>query len=141
MKHQLYKKRVIIAGLISSKESKTDLLKVFEEAGLGRKMPPQVHPNCRLYAYGDVAPKILSPKRNIQYNLRSKGSDSKEIPLMAVADGDIRSLTWFINNKKIGVSGYKQPLIWKAVAGSHLLRVVDDQGRFSEIEFNVKMID
>ncbi|MEM7647246.1 MAG: hypothetical protein AAF203_10070 [Pseudomonadota bacterium] len=108
---------------------------------MGRKTPPQRHPSCQMYAYGDVAPKILSPKNNIQYNLRSFGSDSKKIPLMAVADGDIQTFTWYINNKKVGVSDYREPLVWQAVAGSHLVRVVDDQGRHSEIHFDVKRID
>lgn len=119
----------------------TDLLKLFKQAGVGRKIPPPMHPQCRGEAYGDIGPKILSPKEEIVYNLRTMGSDSKEIPLVAIGDGNIKNLSWYINNEYIGKSDANNPLVWQAVAGRHNVRVLDDQGRSAEISFTVQWVD
>lgn len=79
--------------------------------------------------------------QNIQYIIRSLGTGSEQIPLLATADGDIRSLTWFMDNVRLGDSPVDQPFLWTAVAGNYLLRVVDDQGRSSKIHFEVKRIN
>jgi penicillin-binding protein 1C len=100
-----------------------------------------MHPQCRGEAYGDIGPKILSPKEEIVYNLRTMGSDSKEIPLVAIGDGNIKSLSWYINNEYIGKSDINNPLIWQAVAGHHNVRVLDDQGRSTEVSFTVQWVD
>lgn len=119
----------------------SDLLKLFKEAGIGRKLPPGLHPLCQGVAHGDIAPKILSPQPHTLYSLRSKGTGTKEIPLVAVADGNIQNLTWFVNNRKLGTSQVDKPYLWKAISGDHRLRVVDDQGRSSELFFQVKKVD
>ena len=119
----------------------TDLLKLFKQAGVGRRLPPPLHPTCLGNAYGDIDPKIISPKSEIMYHLRTSGSDSKKIPLLAIGDGNIKSLSWYIDNKFIGQSDTNDPLLWIAVAGHHNARVIDDQGRSSEIVFKVQWID
>ena len=119
----------------------SDLLKLFKQAGVARKQPPQLHSSCQSVAHGDIGPKIISPKKNIVYSLRSNGADSKEIPLLAIGDGNIRTLTWFVNSRKVGESSVDKSFVWKAVAGSHHLRVEDDQGRSSEINFKVSYVD
>lgn len=119
----------------------TDLLKLFEQAGVGRKVPPPLHPACRKEAYGDIGPKIIFPKKNIVYNLRSTGSDSETIPLIAVGDGNVTRFSWFVDNEPVGKSKSQDSLLWKAEQGIHTIRVLDEFGRSSAISIEVKWID
>lgn len=119
----------------------TDLLGLFKKAGVGRKMPPALHPICRGDTFGDIGPKIMSPKKAIVYNLRSIGSGSKQIPLLAVSDGNTENHSWYVDNEFLGKSRTDNPLIWKATAGHHNVRVIDDQGRSANVSFDVQWVD
>lgn len=119
----------------------SDIARLFKQAGVGRKPPPSLHPDCRGNHFGTLEPKILSPKKDIVYNLRTKGSGSRQIPLMAVSDGNIKSLSWYINNELVGTSSPQSPLLWKARAGEFDLRVVDEDGRASHSRFKVRWIN
>jgi penicillin-binding protein 1C len=119
----------------------TDLLKLFKQAGIGRRVPPGMHPQCRQEAYGDIGPRIVSPKKNIVYHLRTKGSDSKQIPLIAVGDGNVTKFSWYIDNQLLGRSGTPDPLLWKAEPGHHLVRVMDDFGRSDVSSVDIKWVD
>lgn len=88
-----------------------------------------------------LAPQILSPKEEIVYHLRSIGSDSKQIPLLAVSDGNIKVHSWYINNRFIGKSDTGESLLWRAVSGIHDVRVIDEEGRSADIKFQVRWID
>jgi penicillin-binding protein 1C len=119
----------------------TDLLKLFKQAGIGRKIPPSLHESCQNPAYGDIGPKILSPKAGIVYHLRTAGSDSKKIPLVAVSDGNVQAHKWYVNNNFVGEGRADNPLLWNAKSGNHTVRVVDDQGRASDVQVEVSWID
>jgi penicillin-binding protein 1C len=119
----------------------TDLLAVFKQAGLNRRVPPALHSDCRQDAYGDIGPKIISPKKNIVYNLRSKGSDSKQIPLIAVGDGNVTHFSWSIDYKPIGTTKAHYPLLWDAVPGHHLVSVYDTFGRTATTSIYIKWVD
>ncbi|MCJ8278295.1 MAG: penicillin-binding protein 1C, partial [Bdellovibrionales bacterium] len=119
----------------------TDLLKLFKQAGIGRKLPPTLHASCEGENHGEVGPQILSPKKEIVYHLRSRGSDSKQIPLLAIADGNVKKLSWYINNELVGVSDVSDPLVWKAKTGRHTAKAIDEQGRMAEVSFDVQWID
>lgn len=119
----------------------SDIAQLFRKAGVGRLPPPALHQDCRGDQYGAVGPKILSPKKDITYNLRTKGSDSTQIPLMAVGDGNVKSLAWYINNELVGDSLPDSPLLWQARAGDFDLKVIDDKGRTSHTRFEVRWVD
>ena len=119
----------------------TDLLKLFKQAGIGRKIPPPLHPDCRQDAYGDIGPKIISPKKNIVYNLRTFGSDSKMIPLIAVGDGNVTKFSWYVDNQLVGESQAQDSLLWKAQLGKHAIRVIDEFGRSMDVTIEVKWVD
>jgi penicillin-binding protein 1C len=119
----------------------TDLLKLFKQAGIGRRVPPPLHPQCRREAHGDIGPKIISPKKDIVYQLRTKGSDSKMIPLIAVADGNVTKISWYIDSQLLGHSRSQDPLLWKAQPGQHLVRVIDEFGRSDLRSIDIKWVD
>ncbi len=119
----------------------TDILKLFQQAGLGRKTPPPRHPKCRQDIFGDMDPKILSPKERIVYNLRTSGSDSKKIPFLAIGDGSVKNFSWYVNNQFVGQSQMNHPLLWMAASGQHTVRVIDDHGRSTEVALNVQWVD
>lgn len=119
----------------------TNLLKLFQKAGIGRKTPPSQHPDCRGEVFGDIGPKILSPKKAVVYNLRTLGADSKQIPLLALGDGNVKKISWYINNQFIGHTHVHHPLLWTAKAGRHNIRVIDDHGRSTETTFRVQWVD
>ncbi len=119
----------------------TDLLKLFKQAGVGRRIPPALHPQCRVEAYGDIGPKIISPKQDIVYHLRTKGADSKQIPLIAVGDGNVTRFSWFVDNQPVGHSEAQQPLLWKARPGQHLVSVSDEFGRSTVSSIDIRWVD
>ena len=60
---------------------------------------------------------------------------------MAIVDGNIKNITWYINNERVGVTDASDPLIWKAKSGRHIARAIDEQGRSAEVAFVVEWID
>lgn len=119
----------------------TDLLKLFKQAGVGRRVPPALHPQCQQEVFGDIGPKIISPKKDIVYNLRTKGSDSKMIPLIAVGDGNVTIFSWFVDNQPVGQSKVQHPLLWKAQPGRHLVKVIDEFGRSAVSSIEIRWVD
>ena len=119
----------------------TDILKLFQQAGVGRKTPPPRHPKCHQDIFGDIDLEILSPKKEVVYNLRTSGSDSKEIPFLAVGEGSVKKFSWYVNNQFVGQSHFNHPFLWTANSGQHTVQVIDDQGRSAEVILNVQWVD
>jgi penicillin-binding protein 1C len=115
----------------------SDMLKLFREAGMPRRVPP-VLPAC---AAEDTTepPRIASPLRGVSYTLQLSRPDTV-IPLEAGAAADARNVFWFDGAALIGklpAAGGAFP--WRpAVDGAHLIRVIDDHGRTSERDVEVR---
>jgi penicillin-binding protein 1C len=109
----------------------SDLLRLFRQAGIPRRLPPQENPQCaRLSSNSQgVEPRIVSPQTGIAYSLRAHTVGKQTIPLIAVTDADARSVFWFINEKFLGKSAASQSFYWIAAPGEFTVRAVDDQGR------------
>jgi len=107
----------------------SDLLKLFERAGLPRRSPPPFLPGTEteLTARSGNPPKIISPAEGNASLLDTSG----EIPLRAKADADVREIYWFANRSFIGKSQAADMLSWKSSRGSYQLIALDDHGRFS----------
>jgi len=105
----------------------SDLLKLFRAAGVPRRMPPPLSPDCRSVAAGGAAPLISSPLRGIGYGVRT--DDRKEIPFTAVTDADSRRVYWFVDDHLVGTARSGETLFWTATPGDFVVRAVDDQGR------------
>jgi len=116
----------------------SDMLKLFREAGMPRRTPPQL-PAC---ATDDPAemPRIASPLRNVSYALR-RSAPRETIALDASAAADVQRLFWFDGSALIGVRRVADgALPWRpAAAGVHLIRIVDDHGRSAERDVEIHL--
>jgi penicillin-binding protein 1C len=107
----------------------SDLLKLFELAGLARRTPPpfmQICPASDAETSGIRAPQILSPQEGVVYQLRPHQESERRIELSAVRDGGRSSLFWFVNDELVGEG---ETVFWSGRPGTFTVRVVDDQGQ------------
>jgi len=117
----------------------TDLLELFEEAGLPRLVPPPYPPEETRYdnrARG-FPPTILSPLSNTKYVIRPGDDKRKSLVLMASADAEARELFWFADSLFIGRSPPNGKLLWNPGVGAHTLTAVDQNGRSGSIRLTV----
>ncbi len=117
----------------------SDLLLVFEKAGISRRTPPPYAPRCGPGVGSGIHPEITSPRRGISYNLRL--TSKSQIPLSAVTDGDSSRVYWFINDEQVGTSAPRETLFWDARPGEFVVRAVDDQGRAAAQELKVQVVN
>ncbi len=123
----------------------SDMQKLFRDAGMPRRSPPALMPQCRdNLAYGTftgTVPKIISPIKGVTYTLRETKADSQSVNLQAVTDADAHEVFWFANQAFIGRAKPGTTLAWKPpAAGNYMLRAVDDQGRADSRELRVAVV-
>lgn len=119
----------------------SDMQRLFREAGMPRRAPPQ-SAGCQnnAEAEGDL-PHISSPYRGVTYTLRNSKPD-EAIALQATAAADVRELFWFSGKRFIGRTDAKIALRWRPEeVGWHPLRVVDDHGRAAERDVKIEMVE
>ncbi|HJT44880.1 MAG TPA: penicillin-binding protein 1C [Chthoniobacterales bacterium] len=114
----------------------SDLLKLFERAGLPRRSPPPFLPGTEsdLTARSGNAPKIISPAEGNATILDTSG----EIPLRAKTDADVREIYWFADKSFIGKSRASDIMSWKSSRGSYQLIALDDHGRSTSCRVDVR---
>jgi len=118
----------------------TDLLKLFEQAGLPRLTPPPYPPENR----GEGAdqgfpPEIYSPLEGGEYIIDPSGRH-KFIPLEGGMDGDSEVLYWFGNNLFLGKSTGRVSPQWEPrESGGYTITAVDSQGRSRSVEILVTL--
>ncbi len=119
----------------------SDMLKIFRQAGIPRRVPPPYLNECQSVAAAKgTGPQITSPQRGVTYNLRIHALEQERIPFTAVTDADARIVYWFANERFLGTSTSGEPFFWKPAAGSFVVRVVDDQGRADAREIKVVLV-
>jgi penicillin-binding protein 1C len=121
----------------------SDLLAVFHAAGISLKAPPPFAENCSLdqQAASGQAPVITSPQSQLVYAMRSgHSSPRRQIPFSAVADGDVRRLYWFVDNRYVGRSSPERPFMWSPQSGTFAVRVVDDHARAAHTSLKVAVV-
>lgn len=106
----------------------TDLLKIFKQAGIQRRIPPAYEPSCSSIGNSGMSPQITSPQTELSYVVRAHSPKETQIPLTAVTDADIRKIYWFINDVFVGKTSPDKPFLWTAKTGKFIVRVVDDHG-------------
>jgi penicillin-binding protein 1C len=121
----------------------SDLLELFREAGIPRRVPPPSDPKCPLsdLAAEGVPPSILSPRGGVVYTLQSHDLDRTGIEFSAVADADVREIYWFLDDRLVGTSRNGETLSWAPSSGSWVVRAVDDHGRGSSRELTVSRVN
>lgn len=106
----------------------SDLLKIFKQAGIQRRTPPMYEENCSLLSNIALSPQITSPQSRVQYIVRTDSTQKTQIPFIAVTDGEVKTLYWFINETFLAATRADKPFLWSAKAGKFVVRVVDDHG-------------
>ncbi len=117
----------------------SDLLKIFKEASLARRVPPPFDSSCELMSSTGLSPQITSPQLQLSYVMRANAPVNLLIPFSAVTDADVSNLYWFINDSYLGKSRRDQPYLWSAKVGKFVVRVVDDHGRSDARDILVRM--
>lgn len=127
----------------------SDLLRLFQQAGLPRRTPPPAEgPGCDLTTQSSLgqAPNITSPLRGVVYTLtegsglRDNDGDKRDsIALTAITDADASEVFWFVGGTLAGRSKTGQPFLWKlpTTPGKYVIRAVDDHGRSDTRELTV----
>jgi penicillin-binding protein 1C len=121
----------------------SDMLKIFRQAGIPRRVPPPYGPECR---GGEAAargsgPQITSPQKGVTYSLRTRTLERERIALTAVTDADTRIVYWFVNERFLGTSPSGEPFFWKPTPGRFVVRAVDDQGRADAREIRAVLVE
>jgi penicillin-binding protein 1C len=110
----------------------SDMLKLFQQAGLPRRTPPPFDPRCQTHEAGSSGgppPQITSPLRGVVYALRAKRLGQEAITFRATTGAGVRTVYWFVGRSFVGKAPPGGTLAWTPEApGSFLVRAVDDQG-------------
>ena len=111
----------------------SDMLKLFQQAGLPRRTPPAFDPRCAAHSPETVAaapPQITSPLRGVVYSLRAQRLGQETIALRATTGAGVRDVYWFVGSSFLGKAPPGGSLAWRpASPGSFMVRAVDDQGQ------------
>jgi penicillin-binding protein 1C len=107
----------------------SDLLALFERAGVPRKLPPPYSPTVdnELLSRGGHPPKINLPANEMSVSQIS--ANTAGIPLRAETETGVRKLYWFADKTFLGVCDAHQVLCWKPAPGVYQLTALDDHGR------------
>jgi penicillin-binding protein 1C len=121
----------------------SDLLAIFKQAGIPRRVPPPYEPGCRMEdtASRGSGPQIASPREGVVYSLRASSLKDERVPLTAVTDADTRTIHWFINEEYLGESSSGKPFFWTPRPGRFVVRAVDDHGRSATRDLTAKIVD
>lgn len=121
----------------------SDLLRLFKQAGIPRRVPPPDNPQCPLQAKAErgLPPRITSPQEGLTYSLRAANVGRETITLAAVTDADAREVFWFVDEKFLGKAPSSQTFSWTPRPGRFVLRAVDDQGRADAREVKVAVVE
>jgi penicillin-binding protein 1C len=107
----------------------SDLLALFERAGVPRRLPPPFAPTMdnELLSRGGHAPKINLPASEITISHASENTAA--IPLRAETESGVRKLYWFADKTFLGSCDAHEVLSWKPAPGVYQLTALDDHGR------------
>jgi penicillin-binding protein 1C len=107
----------------------SDLLALFERAGVPRKLPPPFSPamDNELLSRGGHPPKINLPANEMTISQQS--ANTPGIPLRAETETGVRKLYWFADKTFLGACDTHQVLCWKPAPGVYQLIALDDHGR------------
>jgi penicillin-binding protein 1C len=109
----------------------SDLLALFAQAGVPRKLPPPFAPNENIdaLARNGRAPRITSPKTEVTYSVAAAGSSARTLALTAETDADVATVYWFADRSFLGATKRTLPLNWQPQPGRYRIVAMDDHGR------------
>jgi penicillin-binding protein 1C len=109
----------------------SDLLELFEKAGLPRQLPPPFLPGNDIdrSARRGAAPVIVSPRSGVVYTIQPQDDSNRSLSLRAQADTGTRKIYWFVDRDLVGQAPVSGSLSWRLETGSHTIVALDDSGR------------
>ena len=115
-----------------------EYLDMFQRAGISRNTPPPFMPGCNLDAITTThtAPIILSPVDETRTVILSD-ENAQGIAFRAISDMDDIKIFWFLDNEMIGTSISGQTFTHNTPIGDHTVRVIDEMGGATAIQFSV----
>ena len=120
----------------------SNLRRVFRRAGIAIRRPPPWSPECGLdeTSASGFPPRIRSPQRSLVYHAATPRGGQADVLFSAVADGDARTLFWFVDERLVARSAPGEDAFWTPTAGSFTVRVVDDLGRADALSIRVERL-
>ncbi|MES2684438.1 MAG: penicillin-binding protein 1C [Pseudomonadota bacterium] len=108
----------------------SDLMRLFAQAGIPRRRPPQESEDCRSTRIAAARPpQIVSPIAGVSYLIKPAELGVKSVPLQAHADAATSTLYWFADGAYLGSSAPGAALAYTPQrAGTVALSVSDAQG-------------
>ncbi|MBP5519402.1 MAG: penicillin-binding protein 1C [Treponema sp.] len=118
----------------------SDLMALFEEAGLPRLPPPTYPPEDQRIDTGvrGYPPQITSLLGGTDYIYRPKDPKKNKVLLYAASDAESTELLWFDGSNFIGRAKPSQIIEWAITPGIHEITVTDQMGRADSITISVK---
>jgi penicillin-binding protein 1C len=121
----------------------SDLLALFEKAGVPRRSPPPFAPGAGVEATArhGKPPQIVSPANGKVYVVRPGDPANGTIAMQARTEADVKKLYWFAGKAFLGVSTSREALHWHPAPGVYRVVVLDDQGRSSLSNVTIQSTD
>ena len=115
----------------------SDILTLFEKAGIKKKLPPRYMPDIKLQdiTLSGNPPKIFLPLKDVIYKIEP---GNKIIPLKADIDADSDKVYWFVDGNFVGSSKKDETILITASSGNHNIVAADDLNRYSYSSFTVE---
>lgn len=118
----------------------SDLLELFNKAGLPRLKPPPFKDSLDTTNLNDLGypPRIISPLDSGEYIIRKTPHKHNSIVLDTYIDGDSSTVYWFGNNNYLGSGKSGSKLLWTPkLPGTFQITAVDEIGRSSSVTISV----
>lgn len=122
-----------------------DMLRLFREAGMPRRVPPTLPPECSLMRVQTnfEAPQITSPLKGISYAIRLSDLRVNKSESIALRANHTRagSIYWFAGDSFIAKSERGESVAWSPQqAGRIIVRAVDEAGLADKREVNIEFL-
>jgi penicillin-binding protein 1C len=112
-----------------------ELVLWYKKNNIEYQKPPKHNPKCEA-KFNDEAPKIISPSKDYEYLIEE--NSRQEILLQAVSEQTVTKHYWFVNGKHYKNCKVGEKIFFNPKFGKNTITCVDDKGRESTVEINVK---
>ena len=118
----------------------SDLMRLYAQAGIPRRPPPESG-DCDTSVAAGPPPQITSPLGGVNYSVRVGQIGQERLSFNANAEGDVRTLYWFVDDAYVGQSAPGVALAWVPTRpGRYRVSAVDERGRSDLRELEVELV-
>ena len=121
----------------------SDLLALFEKAGLPRRRPPPYAPGSGVEtgSRSGKPPQIDSPASGQTYAVRAGDALNGTIALRARSEADVTKLYWFADKTFLGATAARESFYWRPSPGTYRIVALDDRGRSSTSTVTLRLAE